>query len=161
MNLLFWLCWWIVLSNGQNSPLRVERATLAVGSQTIVCLPEQMVNLPAVPANVRIHAVALELELIANEQDWAALQNTRKLPIMFKWFRFSGARMFITHVSQDMNAVGSATGASRTMGNIVIHHARASNERITSGTWVVAPVYADNTPILINGRELVYQFRVP
>lgn len=160
MQLLFWL--WLIPAawTWQHFGIRSERAVLTAGNQQTVCMVNQTVNLPAPPANTRVQTVVFELELTFDEREWTELQNNRKLPIMFKWFRFSGARLFITGVAQDQNAA-RAINVHRNAGGTVIHRARSVNERITSGTWVVAPVYADNTPLLINGRELTYQFRVP
>ncbi len=160
MKFLFWLWLAISLWSKQNTAMRVERATLTVGDRQIACMSNEIVNLPAMPPNVRIQTVSFTLELSAGVREWVALQNSRKLPIMFKWFRFSGARMFITSVAQDSNA-GRMMTAVRVAGGTVVHQAQASNDRITSGTWVIIPVYADNTPIIINGKELSYQFQVP
>lgn len=160
MKFLFWLWLAVPLWGGYNAVMRVERATLTVGDRQIACTPNQIVSLPAMPPNVRIQTVSFTLELSAGEREWAELQNSHKMPIVFKWFRFSGARMFITSVAQDSNA-SRMTAAARVAGGTVVHQAQASNDRITSGTWVITPVYADNTPIIINGRELSYQFQVP
>jgi hypothetical protein len=160
MKFLFWLWLAAPFWVKQNTAMRVEHATLTVGNRQFACAPNQIVNLPAMPPNVRIQTVSFSLELAAGEREWAELQNSRKMPIMFKWFRFSGARMFITSVAQDSNAARMMT-AARVAGGTVVHQAHASNDRITSGTWVITPVYADNTPIIINGRELSFQFQVP
>jgi hypothetical protein len=154
--------WWLLILGWQQDALRVERAVITIGAQQITCVPNQVVDLPPMPANTRAQtmAVVFDLELVADRQEWARLQSARKIPVVFKWFRFSGARMFITSVVQDSNA-NQPTSFVRTASGATVYRANTYNERITSGTWVIMPVYADNTPIVINGRELSYQFRAP
>lgn len=158
LSVLFWIKF--LLFFWQQPVMRVEQAVIIVGTQRINCTSGQVANLPATSPGARTQTVRFELDLAVSEQEWIRLQNSRRMPIVFKWFRFSGARMFITSVVQDNNA-NVASAVSRQAGGTVVYRAQSTNERITSGTWVVAPVYADNTPLIINGRELSYQFRVP
>ena len=144
----------------QSAALRVDRAVMVVSEQRYDCAPEQVLSLPPAPAGVRTQSVRFELDFILSEQEWLRLQGSRRMPIIFKWFRFSGARMFITSVMQDSNA-NSSNNFSRNPNGTITYRTQAAHERITSGSWVITPVYADNTPIIINGRELSYQFRVP
>lgn len=156
MNVLFWLSAFLGVWQA-SSTLKIERAVLLNNARSFICTPDQTVNFQA--AGARIQSVRIEMDISMSEQEWMQLQQSKKAPVVFKWFRFSGARLFITNVSQDIN-VNSGNSITQN-GNRMIYHAHATNDRITSGTWVIKPVYANNEPILINGKELSYQFRVP
>jgi hypothetical protein len=156
MHILFWLSAFLGLWQA-SSTLRIERSVLLNNDRSFICTPEQTVTIQAGGAGIQ--AVSIELDISMSEQEWMQLQQSRRAPIVFKWFRFSGARLFITNVSQDANA-NSRNTITRS-GNRIIYRANATNDRITSGTWVIKPVYANNEAILINGKELTYQFRVP
>ncbi|MCS6968134.1 MAG: hypothetical protein RMJ44_06170 [Cytophagales bacterium] len=151
-----WLpCWW------QATFVLSERAWLTVNAQRVNCPPGQVIMLSSLPLGTRMQAVRFEVELTFSQQEWEQLQNSRKIPILFKWFRFSGARMFITSVVQDSNA-GQGSSIVRHNNGTITYRAQSTHERITPGSWVIVPVYADNTPILLNvSEELSYQFRVP
>jgi hypothetical protein len=79
---------------------------------------------------------------------------TNRLPVMFKWFKFSKARLFIVNVNHDLQ-VAKLVEQNGTW----LYHCRVSQSMVR-GTWVVKPVYANNEPIMVNGRECEFKLTI-
>jgi hypothetical protein len=97
----------------------------------------------------------LDVNFLVDKAQFEQMQGNRRLPLVFKWFRFSGARLFIANVNKDPEAVTVAE-----QGGQWVYHCHVVNDKITRGTWVVKPVYGNNEPVIINGQECEFRITV-
>jgi hypothetical protein len=112
----------------------------------------------ALKTNNSVNLVSLDIYFVVDKANFEQQANTvGRLPIMFKWFRFSSARLFVVNVNRDLADLRSAQLKDE-QGRWV-YHCRAS-QNVTKGTWVIKPVYANNDPVMIDGKECEFKITV-
>ncbi len=98
--------------------------------------------------------VSLDIEFLLNPAIFEPTKPDNRLPIMFKWFKFNSARLFIVDVNQD-----PSNPQPKAVKGQLVYHCRVT-QNLTRGTWVVKLVYANNEPVLVNGQECKFRITV-
>ncbi len=108
----------------------------------------------ALQTNEMSTQVSLDVKFLLNRAIFEPTRPDNRLPIMFKWFKFSSARLFIVNINQD-----TSNPQPKAERGQFVYHCRVT-QNLTKGTWVVKPVYANNEPVLIDGQKCEFKITV-
>jgi hypothetical protein len=151
---LFWLAgpqaW--AQRPGNNLIVGLQRAEWDTSEQVIASANGEEKNLRATePVKLLYLDVYFAVDKALFDQQAG---NPGRLPVMFKWFKFSSARLFIVNVNHDQQMAQLVE-----QNGTWLYHCRVS-QRMVRGTWVVKPVYANNDPVVVNGRECEFKLTI-